>query len=494
MAKRLFLTVLLVSLVMHGVFAEAKRSDLAGSWYEASSGKLRGELEGYLADVGMEQIEGDLIGLIAPHAGFRFSGPVAAYAYKALAERAPGIVIVVGFTHRRYFPDRIAVLTDEAFITPLGRSEIDADITESLIAYDENIQSIPEAFVSENSIEMQVPFIQVVLKDARLVLIALCDQRKQNSRLLADALYSVLRDKKDFVIICSADMSHYLPYADAKEKDADTIKKLEVFDPEGFYDYSMKHRHELMCGYGAVCAVMDACKKLGADKVEILDYANSGDTSGEKNRVVGYLSAAFVKTKGALPDAGYVKKEVENMLNQTQRDELLKIARNSIRHYLETGKHLDVNVEDPVLKQDMGAFVTLHKHGRLRGCIGNMVARGPLYLAVRDMAVAAALNDPRFPLVTLDELDGIDIEISALSPMQRITDYNEIELGRHGVMVKQGMRSGVYLPQVADETGWSRDQFMSSLCASKAGISPDAWKAGECDIYVFTAEVFGEKE
>ncbi|MFH1552536.1 MAG: AmmeMemoRadiSam system protein A [Candidatus Omnitrophota bacterium] len=181
------------------------------------------------------------------------------------------------------------------------------------------------------------------------------------------------------------------------------------------------------------------------------------------------------------------------MLDQAQRSALLKIARRTMRHYLETGKRLDVETEDETLKQDMGAFVTLHKGGQLRGCIGNMTAAAPIYLTVRDMAIAAATEDPRFTPVTIDEMDEVDIEISALSPMKKIDDYNQIEIGRHGVMVRRGLRAGVYLPQVAHETGWDREQFMNSLCAHKAGIPMDAWKRGECEIYIFTAEVFGEK-
>ena len=182
------------------------------------------------------------------------------------------------------------------------------------------------------------------------------------------------------------------------------------------------------------------------------------------------------------------------MFNVEQRKELLDIVRNTIKYYLEEGKSPEVEVEDEDLKKDMGAFVTLHKSGQLRGCMGNMVARGPLYLAVRDMAIAAAFEDPRFNPVTTDELGEIDIEISALSPMEKIDDHEIIEVGKHGVMVRKGWQSGVYLPQVADETGWTKEDFMNSLCAQKAGIPMDAWETGDCEIYIFTAEVFGEKE
>ena len=173
---------------------------------------------------------------------------------------------------------------------------------------------------------------------------------------------------------------------------------------------------------------------------------------------------------------------------------MLELAEKAITYYLKNGKRLQIEESDTVLNKEMGAFVTLHKDGRLRGCIGNLIGRGPFYLTVRDMAVEAATGDPRFKPVTLDEMKDIDIEISALSPMEKIDDPQKIEMGKHGVMVRSGFTSGVYLPQVATETGWSREEFMNSLCAEKAGIPENSWKTGKCEIYIFTAEVFGGKE
>ncbi|MEA3488960.1 MAG: AmmeMemoRadiSam system protein B [Candidatus Omnitrophota bacterium] len=498
MLKRVLSAIFVVFFLLAGIHAEAKYADLAGSWYSDSPVRLRSEIEGYLRDARVGRIDGEVIGAIVPHAGLRFSGPVAGYTYKALMEANPDKVILVGFTHRKYFADSISVFTDEDFITPLGKAPTDMGLTKKILSYHENMKDIPEAFIGENSIEVEIPFIQVALKDARLVLIALCDQSKENCRILADALHDVLRDEKNFVILASTDMSHHLPYDVAKKLDTGTIETVKLFDPELFYEKSAEQQpHEHMCGMGAVYSVMTACKRLGADQVEILKYANSGDTSGMKSRVVGYLSAVFIKSRGKASSGRGIDqnvKEEQHMFNRTQKEKLLKMARDTIHHYLETGKRLEVEVDDETLKQDMGAFVTLHKQGQLRGCIGHMAATGPLYLTVRDMAISSATEDWRFPPVKLGDLDDIDIEISALSPMRKIDDYNEIEMGKHGVMVRMGRRSGVYLPQVADETGWDREQFMNSLCAHKAGIPADAWKKGECEIYVFTAEVFGEKE
>lgn len=182
------------------------------------------------------------------------------------------------------------------------------------------------------------------------------------------------------------------------------------------------------------------------------------------------------------------------MLKTGERKRLLDIARNSLQTYLNTGKKLEVNESDPVLNNKNGAFVTLDKHGQLRGCIGNIVGKQPLYLTVRDMAVEAGVEDPRFPAVTAGELKDIEIEISVLSELKKIEDPLSIELGTHGVLVKRGFNSGVFLPQVATETGWSKEEFLSYLCSHKAGLSPDAWKDKGTEIYVFTAEVFSEKD
>jgi len=238
---------------------------------------------------------------------------------------------------------------------------------------------------------------------------------------------------------------------------------------------------------------MLAAKRLGADSVEILKYANSGDTAGRKDNVVGYLSAAIYQ-KEKIESRKAINGEVSEMLNEAQKKRLLQIARETIEAHIKDNKRLDFTEDDPTLNRELGAFVTLHKHGQLRGCIGNIIGRGPLYLTVVDMAIESATGDPRFPQVTASELKDIEIEVSVLSELKKITSPDEIVMGKHGVLIRSGFRSGVFLPQVATETGWSKEEFMSNLCAQKAGLPADAWKKGECDIYIYTAEVFSEKQ
>ena len=491
MKKILTLSLILISLAT-AVCAQTKESDLAGEWYDSSPGRLKTELDLYLNDVKLPAINGKIIALIAPHAGFAYSGQVAAYGFKAIKGQNIKTVVIVGFSHKKAY-DGIAVLDYQGYRTPLGKVQIERAITTELIAKNKKIYDLPDAFDNENSIELLVPFLQMVLQDFKIVLIAVGAQNYKNCVMLGDALYEALKDRDDFILVASTDMSHYMSYREANEQDSRTIDLIRKFKPEELYIESEKNRHRLMCGHGAVCATMIAAKKLGANKVEVLKSANSGDTSGDKTRVVGYVSAAFIDTRKKGRDRR-VANEEGDMLTKEEKEKLLKLARESITYYLRHGKRLFVEEKDPILCEERGVFVTLHKNGQLRGCIGNMKGKGPLYLTIRDMAVEAAIGDPRFPAVELDEMKDIDIEISVLSPIEKIGDPEKIEMGKHGVIVRDGLRSGVYLPQVATETGWTREEFMSSLCGQKAGMDSNAWKTGECDIYVFTAEVFGEKE
>ncbi len=174
--------------------------------------------------------------------------------------------------------------------------------------------------------------------------------------------------------------------------------------------------------------------------------------------------------------------------------ELPGMARRAIRDFLECGTVRDFSGEDPWLNQPRGLFVTLRKQGRLRGCIGLIEPTMPLGRAIGRYGCAAAFEDTRFNPVTAEELADMEIEISLLSSLQRVDDPASIEMGTHGVVVRRGGRSGVFLPQVADETGWSRDEFLDNLCAQKAGLPAAAWKDEETELYSFTVEVFEEKQ
>ena len=181
---------------------------------------------------------------------------------------------------------------------------------------------------------------------------------------------------------------------------------------------------------------------------------------------------------------------MSDLLTKKERKELLKIARDTIVDYVTSGKVPAIAPTSPGLNLHSGCFVTIKQKGELRGCIGNFVSDQPLYLLVQEMAVSAATRDPRFYPVKVDDLANFTLDISVLSPLQKAASVEEIKVGTHGIYIVKGSYRGVLLPQVATEYGWNRDQFLEHTCI-KAGLPQDAWQ-GECDIYIFSAQVFGE--
>jgi len=485
---------LLISQMSFGL--TEKKSDLAGSWYPGNAKELKASLDGYLEHAGTPLIndQADVIAIIEPHAGLVYSGQVAAYGYALLKNRNIDTAIVIAFNHR--IPHSgVAVCDFDKYTTPLGPIEIDKSLSKKIAEYSNKIYLSNKHFVNENSSELQLPFIQTALKGCKVVIIHIGYQTWDNCKLLADALYNALHNRKNYILISSTDMCHFLTHEVSVKKDTKTIDVIKAFDAKKLFEYSEKNNHEMLCGYGALCSTMLAARKLGATSVEILNYATSGDVTGQKDEVVGYFSGAIINKKDVKKEKTPIKgkKSETDILTSAQKKKMLNLARESIVNYLQHRTMLDVVEKDKVLNEKMGGFVTLHKNNRLRGCIGNIVGTKPFYITVRDMAVEAATRDPRFAPVTMSEMTDIDIEISALSPLKKIQGPDEIEVGKHGVLVTDDSRSGVYLPQVAREAGWNKEQFMNSLCGQKAGMRPDAWKNNKCNIYIFTAEVFGEK-
>jgi len=275
---------------------------------------------------------------------------------------------------------------------------------------------------------------------------------------------------------------HGYDFQEADIVDESTLELIKKMDYQELY-YALGYGNAQACGGLAAVVALVLAKELGYLRLEVLHHTNSAKVTGKLVKgdwTVGYGSCAVFTQEG------------ENMLNIQQRNKLLTIARESIEKYLKTGKKMEVTGADPVLNQKMGSFVTLTKHGDLRGCIGNLIGSQPLYLTVRDMAIEAAVNDPRFPALSLSELKDVEIEISVLSGLEKVFSAEKIELGKHGVLVRRGNQSGVFLPQVAAETGWSKEEFLNNLCAHKAGIPADAWKDKDTELYIFTAEVFSE--
>ena len=291
MKKLILIPLLLFSAL---VFAsDVKNADLAGSWYPLNSSQLRNQLQGYLDSANPGKIDGDVFAIISPHAGYQFSGPVAAYGFKALQGRAIKTVVIIGFGHRRFF-DGISVYDRGSWRTPLGEIKIDERLARQIIASNKRIRYEPELFSEENSVEMQVPFVQMVFKDADIVPIAFGTQDYKDAEILAQALASALKGRPDVLVVASTDLSHYHPYEEANHIDKRLMETLNKMRAKDLYDEAVQGTCQL-CGVMPVSAMLIAAVMLGFDNMEVLKYANSGDTFGDKSKVVGYVSAVIYK-------------------------------------------------------------------------------------------------------------------------------------------------------------------------------------------------------
>lgn len=470
--------------------AEIKMPAVKGSFYPSDSKELALMIDDFLSFTNPQIPRGEIFALISPHAGYGYSGQVAAFGYKLIKDKPYKTVVILGTSHFYAF-NGVSVYKEGKFRTPLGDLEIDSEFANKLLDKNGDIIFDTQAFEKEHSVEVQLPFLQKTLADFKIVPIVMGDCTLYLCQELARLLKQAIGTREDVLIVVSSDMYHGYDYEQAEKIDNLTLGALKKMSPDELYNGLRENKFQMCGGFGAVTALA-LSKELGLDKLNVLKYTNSAVVTGNLNKgtwIVGYTSCVIEKS-----GSSSVKEGEAGMLNASQRKRLLEIARNSIETYLKTGKKLELEEKDPVLLKEMGAFVTLREGEDLRGCIGNMIGKAPLYLTIRDMAIESATGDPRFNAVTLPELKSIDIEISVLSPMQKVDSAEKIELGKHGVLVKRGIRSGVFLPQVAQETGWTKEEFLSNLCSHKAGLEPDAWKNKNTELFVFTAEIFSEEK
>lgn len=469
-------------------FAEGiKEPNVAGQFYPGDKKGLSAQIDERLNQASPEEIKGDILCLISPHAGYDFCASVAAFGYKLIQGKTYKTVVVIGPSHYYGF-NGIAVYPGGRFRTPLGDLEIDADFAQKLLEPQQNISADIKAFNKEHSVEVQLPFLQKTLQDFKIVPIVVGQCEYNTLNQLAENLSQAIANRTDVLIIASTDLTHSYDFAQTRKVDKLTLKHLQEMDPEDIYR-KLSSEEIQMCGGLPVVSAIITAKKSGYDKIKLLSHTDSAEVTGNKtkgNWTVGYASAIIYRENKP--------PEETELLNTKQKKRLLEIARKTIEEYLKSGKRPDFSENDPRLTAISGAFVTLNKHGELRGCIGNIIGQKPLYETVKDMAVESATADPRFQPVTKEELKDVEIEISVLSPLRKISDISEFELGKHGVIVKSGWNQGVFLPQVALETGWSKEEFLSNLCAHKAGLSPDAWKNPKTEIHIFSAIVFSEKQ
>lgn len=472
---------------------------VADKFYPGDKNELNRMLEYFFSGVKQTtKIKGKLTGIIVPHAGYIFSGQTAAYGYSLVKEKFD-YVIVIGTSHysRKY---GLQTCLYDTFKSPIGDVKSDVKLIKKLISKSRIIQDFPYAFLQEHSVEVQLPFILYKLKDFKFIPFVVSDISVEDAKKAAEIIYGELKDKKVLVVI-SADLSHYPDYNTALKADKEVIDAILTMNSNLIktkcenlvIDYIKNGLETAACGEKAIIAGIEIMKKFGTNGAEFLEYSNSGDIKnyGDKSRVVGYASIAFYKDEKGEKNMGNKKMDIN--LSDELKSKMLKIARSSIENFIKTGKIMKIDEKQGIFNEKYGLFVTLKKHGELRGCIG---VTEPIYIlneALPQIACSSAFNDQRFPPVQKKELKDINIEISILSKPEKIKSVDEIIMGEHGVIVKKGSRGGLFLPQVAEETGWSKEEFLSNLCMHKAGLSPNAWKEKDTELYIFTVYKFSEK-
>ena len=462
---------------------------VAGAFYPADSAKLSQMVSEMLVQAKLKEPRVKPMGLICPHAGYVYSGLVAANGYKQLKDFKYSTVVIVAPSHREYF-QFASVYPDGAYRTPLGTVKVDSLFAGQVVKKGGNlVKASTQGHIQgglemgEHSLEVQLPFLQTMLGSFKLVPVVMGDQNIEICRALADALAGAVGKSEDVLLVASSDLSHFHNYNEAKSLDSRLVSLVKEFNYQGLLPAIARGDVEA-CGGGPIVTVMMACEKLGYKGVDVLATANSGDVTPDKDRVVGYMSAMFFKSANPGGPMGLTDKEKEY---------LLELARKTIIQAVSGGTPPEPQAITPTLGEKRGAFVTIKKRGQLRGCIGYIQAIEPLVNTIRDMAISAALNDPRFEPVSKGELGDLELEISVLTPITPVKDINSIEVGKDGLIVKRGAYQGLLLPQVATEYGWDRDTFLSQTCR-KAGLPSDAWKMAGTEILSFRAEVFGEKE
>ena len=460
-----------------------RESVIAGSWYPGKKEDLAKLIDSFLGNADNAGLK-DIKALIVPHAGYAYSGQVAAHAYKQIVGKEYKKVIILAPSHHVGF--RGASIPDYTlFETPMGKVKV-SSVAGLMKKESKLIQSIDLIEEKEHSLEIQLPFLQKVLGAGfELIPVVVGDLSEGDRTTLAELLTKHLDDET--LLIISTDLSHYYPYDTAVLMDTEcveTIIDLNIKAAEGCQ----------MCGMNPVLVLMEIAKTLGWN-THLLKYANSGDVTGDPSGVVGYAAIAFYSGK---------KEEIEHKktpagdLNNTEKKYLLGLARETIENYIKSGEVTEPHTEDLKLQETRGAFVTLEKKGQLRGCIGHILPVQPLFLDVRDNAISAATEDPRFRQVVEEELDKIEIEISVLTSPEEIKTKSAkekleaIRPGIDGIILNYKGRGATYLPQVWEQLP-GKEEFLDSLCM-KAGLPPGDWKQKDAKISRYQVQAFKESE
>ncbi len=418
---------------------------VSGKFYPQSPSELR-EMLGGMVDEKAEKE--DVVGLVLPHAGYIYSGPVAGATISRVKFGQTFIILGPSHTGRG---QPFSIMTDGAWRTPLGDVEIDTELAGKLLATSRYLEEDAEAHQYEHSIEVQLPWLQFIKPDIKLVPIVLAAAAstvyKEIGRKIAMAIKAL--DRK-VVIIASSDMTHYEPQDSARMKDNQAMEAILALDDDELIK-RVKELNISMCGYAPVMSLIAAARELGARAAEVVKYQTSGDTSGDYSSVVGY-AGIIIKSAGRSPQ--------------------VELARKAVETYVNEGKSVPPPDEpSPQMATRAGVFVSLHKFGQLRGCIGTFdPVKQNIAQEIIANAISSATRDPRFPPVAPRELKDLSYSVDVLTRPEPVEDKSRLNPKKHGIIVECDFRRGLLLP---DLEGVDSVDRQIDICCQKAGIKPD---------------------
>jgi AmmeMemoRadiSam system protein B/AmmeMemoRadiSam system protein A len=526
---------------------EVQEPAVSGFFYPRDPENLKVMVDRLLAAVKEKEVVGRPAALISPHAGYDYSGGVAAYGYKAVQGKGYKRVIVLAPSHYGKKYRGASILKARYYKTPLGQIELDQEVCKQLVEHPPYFGTnalfgyYAGAYKNEHSIETQLPFLQTVLGDFKLVPVLLGILMEDDFQKIADALRPFVDENT--LVVASSDFTHYgdrFGYTPFRANIEENLKKLDLgaidrilaLDFDGF----IKYREDTgitVCGFYPISVLLKLLPKEA--KGTMLVYDTSGRMVNDFSHSVSYTSIVFTTPEKKTGKADKILRFAQNdtcnrydsfnrhpersegsnsfvhwrdrahillvgenspssgELTPEEGKALLSLARAALQGYAK--EHNLPEVKDgafsPRLRERCGVFVTLHKNGELRGCIGHILPQAPLWQAVVENAVSSGFRDYRFPPLTEEELKEVNIEVSVLSPLRKINGPGEFQVGREGILIQLGRYSAVFLPQVATEQGWDREETLCQLCR-KAGLPWNAWWHKDMEFYVFTTTVFQE--
>ena len=415
---------------------------VSGQFYPESPDQLRAMIEGFVDE---KAAKADVIGLVSPHAGYIYSGPVAGAVISRIEFK--DTFVIIGPNHTG-MGKPLSIMTQGIWKTPLGEIEIDSELGKHILATSSHLQEDSAAHQFEHSIEVQIPFLQYFKRDIRLVPIMLAYSSLAIYKEIGKELAKAIKDlNREVVVIASSDMTHYESQASAQRKDTQAIEAiLDLNEDELFRRVDVLNIS--MCGYAPTISLISAAKELGATGAELVRYQTSGDSTGDYSAVVGYAGIII-----------------------TRMSPVVRLAKETVEAFVKEGKTPQPEELTPEMKEKAGVFVSIHKFGELRGCIGTFEPQQEnVAEEIITNAVSSATRDPRFLPIAASELKDLSYSVDVLTKPEPIKSKDQLDPKKYGVIVECGLRHGLLLPDLEEV---DTVDYQIDICRQKAGIMPD---------------------